>query len=158
MDKGATLPDAVVLGSGSNDVVVYRTVGIQDGVPVFAPPQTYFVGTAPASIASACRGIIKSVNVAAKGVEPGQYLKASVTITNAGTLPATIAMQVQHLETTDGNGDAVVVSYDGASVRGAANVRAAVPAGSVFLEVGTVEDSANALTNGEPRLVEVRRP
>ncbi|HEU0167050.1 MAG TPA: hypothetical protein VFS62_04675 [Chloroflexota bacterium] len=56
------------------------------------------------SIASACKGIIKSVNVAAKGIEPGQYLTAKVTITNAGTLPATIAMQVQHLETANGNG------------------------------------------------------
>jgi hypothetical protein len=43
------------------------------------------------------------------------------------------------------------------TVRGIAQVHAAVPAGTALLEVGTVADSANALTNGEPRLVEVHR-
>jgi hypothetical protein len=51
LDRGATLPDAVVVSSGSNSVVVYRTTGVSNGVPSFAPtPQTYFVGTAPASL------------------------------------------------------------------------------------------------------------
>jgi hypothetical protein len=36
-------------------------------------------------------------------------------------------------------------------------VHAAVPHGTTLLEIGTVADSANALTNGEPRLVEVHR-
>ena len=32
-------------------MVVYRTISITDGVPTFAPsPETYFVGTAPASV------------------------------------------------------------------------------------------------------------
>jgi hypothetical protein len=45
------LPDAVVVGSGSNDVMVYRTIGIQNGAPVFAPgSQTYFVGTDPVNV------------------------------------------------------------------------------------------------------------
>ena len=51
LDRGATLPDAVVLSTGSNSVVVYRTTSVSNGVPSFAPdPRTYFVGTAPASI------------------------------------------------------------------------------------------------------------
>ena len=51
LDRGATLPDAVVVSTGSNAVVVYRTTGVAGGVPSFAPgPQTYFVGTAPASL------------------------------------------------------------------------------------------------------------
>jgi hypothetical protein len=45
------LPDAVVLSTGSNAVVVYRTTSVSNGVPSFArDPRTYFVGTAPASI------------------------------------------------------------------------------------------------------------
>ncbi len=51
LDRGSTLPDAIVVGTGSNSVVVYRTLSIQDGVPTFAPsPRTYFVGTAPAGV------------------------------------------------------------------------------------------------------------
>jgi hypothetical protein len=51
LDKNSTLPDAVVVGSGSNDVVIYRTVAVVGGVPVFAPdPQTYFVGTDPVNV------------------------------------------------------------------------------------------------------------
>jgi hypothetical protein len=42
-------------------------------------------------------------------------------------------------------------------VRGVAVLRAAVPAGSVFLEETDSQESATALTNGVPRLVEVRR-
>ena len=51
LDRGATLPDAVVVSTGSNAVVVYRTTAVSNGVPSFAPaPRTYFVGTAPASL------------------------------------------------------------------------------------------------------------
>ena len=51
LDKGATLPDAIVVSTGSNSVEVYRTTSINNGVPTFAPtPETYFVGTAPASV------------------------------------------------------------------------------------------------------------
>ena len=56
-----------------------------------------------------------------------------------------------------GEGDRVEVVHDGVRVRGTAVVHSAVPAGTTLLEVGTVADSANALTNGEPRLVEVHR-
>jgi NADH-quinone oxidoreductase subunit G len=56
-----------------------------------------------------------------------------------------------------GEGDPVEVVHDGVRVRGTAVVHSAVPAGTTLLEVGTVADSANALTNGEPRLVEVHR-
>jgi hypothetical protein len=51
LDRGATLPDAVVVSTGSNAVVVYRTTSVRGGAPTFAPdPQTYFVGTAPAGV------------------------------------------------------------------------------------------------------------
>jgi hypothetical protein len=51
LDSGTTLPDAVVVSTGSNAVVVYRTIAVTNGVPTFASsPHTYFVGTAPASI------------------------------------------------------------------------------------------------------------
>jgi len=51
LDRGATLPDAIVVSTGSNAVVVYRTTAVINGVPSFAPdPRTYFVGTAPASL------------------------------------------------------------------------------------------------------------
>ena len=51
LDRGATFPDAIVVGTGSNSVEVYRTISINNGVPTFAPsPETYFVGTAPASV------------------------------------------------------------------------------------------------------------
>jgi NADH-quinone oxidoreductase subunit G len=56
-----------------------------------------------------------------------------------------------------GDGDMVEVAYDGALVHAQATVRTAVPTGTVFLEIATPAESANALTNGEPRLVEVRR-
>ncbi len=51
LDKGATLPDAVVVSSGSNAVEVYRTTGVSNGAVSFAPtPQTLFVGTDPVSV------------------------------------------------------------------------------------------------------------
>jgi NADH-quinone oxidoreductase subunit G len=55
------------------------------------------------------------------------------------------------------SGDPVEVSFADLTVRARAELRAAVPAGSVFLADGIGPDAANALTNGEPRLVEVRR-
>ena len=51
LDKGSNLPDAVVVSSGSNAVVVYRTTAVGNGAISFAAmPQTYFVGTNPASV------------------------------------------------------------------------------------------------------------
>ncbi len=51
LGRGATLPDAIVVSTGSNSVEVYRTTSIAAGVPTFAPsPRTYFVGTAPAGV------------------------------------------------------------------------------------------------------------
>ncbi len=42
---------AIVVESGSNDVLVYRLTGFDAaGRPTFAPPQTYFVGTDPVSV------------------------------------------------------------------------------------------------------------
>jgi NADH-quinone oxidoreductase subunit G len=54
-------------------------------------------------------------------------------------------------------GDQVEVAVDGTSVRALAALREALPAGSVFLIEGTSQDNANALTNGLPRTVEVRK-
>jgi hypothetical protein len=51
LDKGATLPDAIVVSTGENAIVFYRVVSVTGGVPIFAAsPRTYFVGTAPASV------------------------------------------------------------------------------------------------------------
>lgn len=52
--RNATIPDAVVVSTGGNAVIVYHTTAITNGAPIFAPhPQTYFVGSAPASLAVA---------------------------------------------------------------------------------------------------------
>ncbi|HLG71576.1 MAG TPA: SipW-dependent-type signal peptide-containing protein [Chloroflexota bacterium] len=55
------------------------------------------------AIAQTCSTLIKSVNVSTDGIQPGQYLQATVALTNGGTLPATIAMQVQNAKTNNGN-------------------------------------------------------
>jgi hypothetical protein len=48
LDRGATLPDALVVSSGSNAVIVYRTIAAGNGGVSFAPkPQTNFTGTTP---------------------------------------------------------------------------------------------------------------
>ena len=54
-------------------------------------------------------------------------------------------------------GDEVEVSANGTSVRAVARLRQAVPPGTSVLLEGTEEDSATALTNGGPRVVEVRK-
>jgi hypothetical protein len=49
--RNATLPDAVVVSTGGNAVIVYHTLSVSNGTPVFSPtPHTYFVGTAPTSV------------------------------------------------------------------------------------------------------------
>ncbi len=60
----------------------------------------------------------------------------------------------QRLGVTDGQ--EVEVAFDGARVRAAAALRAAVPPGTVFLAESTEAEAANALTDGGPRRVEVR--
>jgi hypothetical protein len=51
LDRSASVPDAIVVSTGENAVVVYRTLSVSNGVPIFAPsPRTYFVGTAPAGL------------------------------------------------------------------------------------------------------------
>jgi NADH-quinone oxidoreductase subunit G len=54
-------------------------------------------------------------------------------------------------------GDEVEIAANGTSVRAVARLRQAVPPGTVFLIEGTDEDSATALMNGAPRVVEVRK-
>jgi NADH-quinone oxidoreductase subunit G len=54
-------------------------------------------------------------------------------------------------------GDHVQVASDGTSVDAEVVVRSTVPAGNAFLAEATPRDSANALTDGGPRLVEVRK-
>jgi NADH-quinone oxidoreductase subunit G len=56
------------------------------------------------------------------------------------------------------SGERVEVAGDGAAIVAEAAVRSAVPAGTAFVAEGTGEHAGNALTDGEPRLVEVRRP
>lgn len=49
--RNATIPDAIVVSTGGNAVIVYHTTSITNGIPEFAPnPQTIFVGSAPASV------------------------------------------------------------------------------------------------------------
>ncbi len=55
-------------------------------------------------------------------------------------------------------GDEIEVAVNGTSVRAVAALREAMAPGSVFLIEGTTQDNANALTNGSPRMVEVRKP
>ncbi|MEA2404596.1 MAG: NADH-quinone oxidoreductase subunit, partial [Thermoleophilaceae bacterium] len=54
-------------------------------------------------------------------------------------------------------GDEVEVAVNGTSVRARAALRAGYGAGAVFLIEGTSENNANALTNGAPRTVELRK-
>jgi len=53
-----------------------------------------------------------------------------------------------------GHGDHVIVGAGGSAVHATAHLRAATPAGSIFLETGTPSDSASSLTS---ELVEVRK-
>jgi hypothetical protein len=51
LEKDSPYLDAVVVGSGSNSILVYRGTGFDAaGRPTFAPPETYFVGTKPAGV------------------------------------------------------------------------------------------------------------
>jgi NADH-quinone oxidoreductase subunit G len=54
-------------------------------------------------------------------------------------------------------GDEVEVSSNGTTVRATAALRARMAPGSVFLIEGTAEQNANALSNGQPLTVEVRK-
>jgi NADH-quinone oxidoreductase subunit G len=54
-------------------------------------------------------------------------------------------------------GDQVEVSSNGTTVRATAALRARMAPGSVFLIEGTTEENANALSNGVPLTVEVRK-
>ena len=89
---------------------------------------------------------------AAKEVESSPSLKFLTARQRAELSPA----DAQRLGI--GHGEPVEVVHDGASVQATAAVRANVPAGTVFLEEATASDPANVLSDGEPRLVEVRRP
>ena len=51
LDKGSTLPDAIVIASGSNSVLVYRATGLNiAGDPIYAQPASYSVGTDPVDV------------------------------------------------------------------------------------------------------------
>jgi NADH-quinone oxidoreductase subunit G len=100
---------------------------------------------------------------AAKEVESSPSLKFLAARQRAELSPADAqrlgiengeAVEVVPAPPATGDGEPV----EGARVRATAAVRANVPAGTVFLEEATASDPANVLTNGEPRLVEVRRP
>ncbi len=54
-----------------------------------------------AALASACKTVIKTSNVAAAGMEPGQYAEGTITLTNpAGNLPGVFALQIQNVAST----------------------------------------------------------
>jgi len=50
LDQNSPYYDAVVVGSGSNDVLIYRGTGVEGGQLTFAPPVSYAVGTDPVSV------------------------------------------------------------------------------------------------------------
>ena len=51
LEENSPYYDAIVVGSGSNDILVYRCTGFDAaGNPTFAGPQGYFVGTDPVSV------------------------------------------------------------------------------------------------------------
>jgi hypothetical protein len=51
LDPSSPFPDAVVVASGSNAVLVYRFAGFDaSGQPIYAPPVSYSVGTNPAGL------------------------------------------------------------------------------------------------------------
>jgi anaerobic selenocysteine-containing dehydrogenase len=55
------------------------------------------------------------------------------------------------------NGDEVLVSQNGTSVRARVSVRERVPEGTCFLLEGTAEGNANALLNGGPVSVQIEK-
>jgi hypothetical protein len=50
LDHGSALADAIVVASGSNQLLVYRTRSAAGGTPVFDAPVSYFTGTDPVSV------------------------------------------------------------------------------------------------------------
>jgi hypothetical protein len=50
LDPGSTAPDAVVVNSASNDVVIYRPTTGSSGQVTYQASATYFVGTGPAGV------------------------------------------------------------------------------------------------------------
>ena len=74
-------------------------------VSPFDPRTTVATCETPSSlIGSVCTTLLRSANVAGAGMEPGQYLQGTITVKNSGTLPATVAMQIQNVSTTNGSG------------------------------------------------------
>ncbi len=90
--RNATIPDAIVVSTGGNAVIVYHTTAITNGVPIFAlDPQTYFVGSAPAgvTVADINNDSIPDMLVANKGSNDvsvlfGSYRADGTWIGNAG--------------------------------------------------------------------------
>src|SRR5690349_9520129 len=51
-------------------------------------------------VANSCATVLSVSNVVASGLEPGEFVQGQLAITNSGSLPATVALQVQNLLTT----------------------------------------------------------
>ncbi|MGI8491804.1 MAG: molybdopterin-dependent oxidoreductase, partial [Acidimicrobiales bacterium] len=106
---------------------------------------------APAPNGALRLGTFRSI-WAAKEVEISPSLKFLAARQRAELSPADAErLGVEH-------GEPVEVVHDGASVHAIAAVRANLPAGTVFLEEATATEPVNILTDGEQRLVQVRRP
>jgi hypothetical protein len=69
-------------------------------------------------VAQTCSSLLRSVNVASKGMEPGQYLRGTISITNGGgpaSVPATLILHVQNVLTNNGNNSLYTTGATGTS-------------------------------------------
>jgi predicted ribosomally synthesized peptide with SipW-like signal peptide len=81
------------------------TITLGQGAPNLTGSDPRTASDCPVAIvAFVCSSLLRSVNVAAPGIEAGQYLQGTITIANSGTLPATISLQIQNIKTNNGNG------------------------------------------------------
>src|SRR5581483_4252601 len=55
-------------------------------------------------VASSCSTLIATSRVTSVGMEPGQYAQGTITVKNAGTLPAAYMVQVQNVTVTNSAG------------------------------------------------------
>jgi len=105
-----------------NNTFAAGTLKLQDttGFTGFGSTNTNFVAADPrtggsandcsaagGTVGSACTTLLRSYNVATAGMEPGQFLRGTITVTNSGTLPATMAMLIENVQARNGDGSLI---------------------------------------------------